>query len=45
MNRFSSLVTAVCVTAMFTGVADAQEVSDKPVDVLEGVLRVHPKRQ
>jgi hypothetical protein len=43
MNRFSLLVSVLCATALLVGVADAQKVSDRPVDTLEGVLRVHPK--
>ena len=43
MNRFSFLVTVLCATAILIGVASAQRVSKKPVDILEGVLRVHSK--
>ncbi len=43
MNRFSLLATVLCATAICVGVADAQQASDRPVDALEGVLRVHPK--
>ena len=43
MNRFSLLVTVLCATEILVAVADAQKASDRPVDTLEGVLRVHPK--
>jgi hypothetical protein len=43
MNRFLLLVTILCLTAILAGATDAQEVSNRPADVLEGVLRVHPK--
>jgi hypothetical protein len=43
MNRFSLLVTVLFATAILVGVVDAQKASDRPVDTLEGVLRVHPK--
>jgi hypothetical protein len=43
MNRFFLLVTLLSLTTILAGVADAQELSNRPADVLEGVLRVHPK--
>ncbi len=43
MNRFSFLVTVLCATPILIGVANAQKAPDKPVDILQGVSRVHPK--
>ena len=43
MNRFSFLVTVLCATSILIGVAYAQKASNRQVDILEGVLRVHPK--
>ncbi len=43
MNRFSVLITLLCATAILIGVASAQKASEKPDDILVGVLRVHPK--
>ncbi len=43
MNRFPFLVTVLFATAVVVGDSGAQEAPDRPVDTLEGVLRVHPK--
>ena len=43
MNRCSFIVTVLLAAPILIGVAGAQKVSKKRVDILEGVLRVHSK--
>jgi len=43
MSRCSFLITGLCATAILAGVGHAQKESNNPVDILVGVLRVHPK--
>lgn len=43
MIRFALVFAVLLAAPILIGIADAQKVSKKPVDVLEGVLRVHPK--
>ncbi|MBT4863898.1 MAG: hypothetical protein HON53_02095 [Planctomycetaceae bacterium] len=43
MTRFPFLVTVLCASAILIGVAGAEKASQKSVDTLEGVLRVHSK--
>jgi|GEM_PF-4683032 len=43
MKRFSFPVTLLCATTLLIGVVSAQKPPGKPANVLEGVLRIHPK--